>query len=367
MLVFDLAQIDTVSVTCFDLTIGNLLSETKTMTICVRDPNGETVQLSETPLAQGGEAAVYTVSRYPNVVVKLYHPRVLQSRANNLRAKIEAMSSDPVLARFKQHPGLAWPRFSVFDENGQWRGYAMRKASGVRMSVLAHAMAYRQHFPNLDRPTLVGYLLNLLSTIQKLHEAEVMVGDYNPANFLCDPHSTSVALIDCDSWQVTANGKTFYCPVAAPDMLAPELLGKELDKMPRSQSSEHFSLAILLFKALILGRHPYDACGGESPVDNIKKGYFPYGIGGGGIPKGPWFNIWSHLPYRLKEQFVRTFKDGASNPSNRTTVAEWINLLTIYQREMAKGWHSTEIKPATPKPRDYKGSQSIQPLGSEQA
>lgn len=335
------------------------------MTLTVRNAAGETVQLAETPFAQGGEAAVYAVPKFSGVVVKLYHPQVLQSRANTLRTKIEAMTSDPALSRFKQHPGTAWPRFSVFDEKGQWRGYAMRKATGVRMTVLAHAMAYREHFPKLDRMALVGYLLNQLATIRELHAAGVMVGDYNPANFLCDPGSSSVTLIDCDSWQVTANGKTFRCPVAAPDMLAPELLGKDLNKISRTQESELFSLAILLFKVLMLGRHPFDVCGGASPVENISKGYFPYGVGGGGIPKGSWFNIWSHLPYKLKEQFVRTFKDGTGNPADRTALTEWIDLLKLYQREMGKGWHDTKIKPATPKSKDYRGSQSIsQPLAA---
>ena len=84
----------------------------------------------------------------------------------------------------------------------------MRKADGVRTSVLAHAIAYHEHFPKLDRPALAGYLLNMLCTLRELHGAGVMVGDYNPANFLCHPGSAAVTLIDCDSWQVNAANKT---------------------------------------------------------------------------------------------------------------------------------------------------------------
>lgn len=329
------------------------------MSLTVRNTAGESVQLSDTPFAQGGEAAVHAVPRFPSVVVKLYHPQVLQKRSDALRAKIEAMSSDPKLASLKQHPGLAWPRFAVFDASGQWRGYAMRKAAGVRMNVLAHAMAYREQFPNLDRPAVVAYLLSLLGTLKGLHTAGVMVGDYNLANFLCHPDSAAVTLIDCDSWQVNAAGETFRCPVAAPDMLAPELQGKELGRISRTLESEHFSLAILIFKALMLGRHPYDVVGGAGPVENIRKGYFPYGQGGGGIPKGPWFNIWSHLPFKLKEQLIGTFKEGAPDPSARTSIAEWIDVLSLYQRELGKGWHDTQIKPAIPKTKEYRGTQTI--------
>lgn len=329
------------------------------MNIAVRNAAGESVSLSASALAQGGEAAVHTVCQYPNVVVKLYHPHVLQQRAVVLREKIEAITQEPKLEKFKQHQGLSWPRFSVFDERGQWRGYAMRKAEGVRMNVLAHAMAYREHFPQLDRPTLVAYLLNLLQTLRQLHTAGVCVGDYNLANFLCKPGTEAVTLIDCDSWQVQAAGKTFRCAVAAPDMLAPELMGMRLDSVPRTPASEHFSLAILIFKTLMLGRHPYDVVDGAGPVENIRNGHFPYGIGGGGIPKGAWFNIWSHLPYKLKELFVQTFRDGCKNPSERATVVQWIEALELYQREMSRQWHVTDIKPSHPKEKSYRGSHCV--------
>ncbi len=327
------------------------------MALIVHSPAGECVELAPTAFAQGGEAAVHAVPSFPLVVVKLYHPHVLQKRADILRSKIEAMCSDPALGALKQHPGLAWPQFSVFDERKQWCGYAMRRAEGVRMTVLAHAMAYQEHFPQLDRRRLVGYLLNLFSTVQHLHASGVAIGDYNPANFLCDPRSNVVTLIDCDSWQLRAGGKNYHCPVAAPDMLAPELQGKDLGKTLRNQESEWFSLAILLFKVLMLGRHPFDVVGGESPVENIHKGYFPYGLGGGGIPKGPWFNIWSHLPYKLKEQMVRTFKAGTHNLAERTSVEQWLELLALYQRELDRGWHDDNIKPSAPKSKEYRGSQ----------
>lgn len=329
------------------------------MTSIVRDAGGVSVHLSETAFAQGGEAAVHDVPQFPRVVVKLYHPHVLAKRRDTLRTKIEAMTNDPGLVRFRDHSGLAWPRFSVFDEQNQWRGYAMRKAEGVPMTRLAHAMAYREHFPDLDRPALLAYLLNLLSIVRELHAAGVWVGDYNPANFLCHPTSSRVTLIDCDSWQVKAAGQQFYCPVAAPDMLPPELLGVNLAQTPRTLESEHFSVAILLFKVLMLGRHPFDVVGGESPVENIRRGDFPYGIGGGGIPKGAWFNIWSHLPYKLKGQLVRTFREGSKNPAQRTSLSEWISLLNVYQRDMSRGRHDSAIKPASPKPPQYRGNQSI--------
>ncbi len=320
----------------------------------VRDPQGSVVELSDAPLAQGGEAAVYTIPQFPGVVVKRYHPQILRKRGKALQDKIQAFCSRR-FAAVQSQPGVVWPRFPVVDEQGAWCGYAMKKAQGVPMNRLAHAKAYQESFPQLDRPTLVEYLLGLLKTVQALHQREIFIGDYNLANFLCDPQSHQIALIDCDSWQAKVDTQIFPCSVAAPDMLPPELLGKELGKCIRTLESEWFSVAIVLFKTLMLGRHPYDAVGGASPVENIRNGYFPYGTGGGGIPKGPWYNIWSHLSYNLKEQFIRTFKEGARDPSARTPVAEWINLLEIYRKEMLKDWFSGEIRPAAPKPKEYRG------------
>lgn len=333
------------------------------MAIKVRNRQNETVTLAEQPLARGGEAEIYEVPKFPNAVVKLYHKEVLQKRGDVLQAKIDTITSDANLALLKQHDRLAWPLFSVFDdEQGHWVGYAMRRAQGVPMIKLAHAKAYAEYFPNITRVNLLGYAIDMLKTVQTLHDLGLRIGDYNPANFLCDPQSSKVMLIDCDSWQVSAGGKTFRCPVTVPDMLAPELQGQRLEDVPRSLESEFFAVAILLFKLLMLGRHPFDVVGGASPVENIKRGYFPYGLGAGGIPKGPWYNIWSHLSYKIKESFVHTFKEGGADPAKRVSVKDWLKLLELYKFEMEKkGWHNHEIRPSEPKSREYRGHQSIEP------
>ena len=328
------------------------------MALTVLSPAGERVQLTPQPFAQGGEACVYEIPAFQNAVVKLYHPEILAKRGDALRQKIDAMSTDPKLLPLIQNPQLAWPRFSVRNEQGQWLGYAMRRVQGQPLIKMAHAMAYREHWPALGRVAVVNYLLSLFSTLQQLQQAGVMLGDYNPSNFLCDTSSYQVTCIDCDSWQVRAQGQLFACPVSVADMLPPELLDKNLAQVHRTERTEAFAIAILLFKTLMLGRHPYDVVGGDGPVQNIRRGYFPYGLGGGGIPKGPWFNIWSHLPFSLKEQFVATFKQGAHQPQHRTTLAQWLELLALYRKELGKGWHDAALRPLQPKSRDYRGQQA---------
>lgn len=306
-------------------------------------------------LASGGEGEVYPLQSRPNVLLKHYHERELQKRSASLQAKLEAMRQ---VQQLRGDKGLSWPLIHAYDAQQRWVGYCMYRAEGVPMFKLAHAMLYQKYFPGLDRRRLVDYLLNLVHQVQKLHAQQVMVGDYNLQNILCDPDSDRVTLIDCDSYQITINGQHYACPVGSADMTPKEHQNQPFERVVRTPESEAFSLAMVLFKCLMLGRHPYDIVGGADPVQNLCHGDFAYGIGNRGIPKGAWYNIWSHMPHRLKQLFIQTFTEGADQPHRRATPGEWQEALTIYRREMDKGWHTTDIKPDQPKTREYRGSQS---------
>lgn len=306
-------------------------------------------------LAGGGEGQVFPLAGKPDILIKHYHPEVLQKRGAELRAKTEAMIE--LRERFDT-PCLSWPRMSVFDGNGQWIGYAMRRAQGKPMSHMAHGVAYRKHFPTLDRIQIAAYMLSLLDAVATLHRAGVCIGDYNFNNVLCLPGSTQITLIDCDSYQMAHNGRTYLCPVGSPDMTPLEHHGKAFDRIVRTEHSERFSVAIMLFKCLMLGRHPYDIRGGEDPVSNLRAGQFAYGKGNRGIPAGPWYNIWSHMSHRLKEMFIVTFTEGAKDPARRPSLNDWRQALGVYLGEMKKGWHDVAIAPAKEKSSAYRGSRS---------
>lgn len=306
-------------------------------------------------LAQGGEGAVYPLQKLTDVLLKRYHPQVLAQRGPALRAKVEAMRGLQALRADKRQ---SWPLLHAFDDRRNWIGYCMYRAQGVPMFRLAHAMLYQRDFPRLDRPQLARYLIALVGQVQVLHAQGVMVGDYNLNNILCDPASNAITLIDCDSYQLHIAGRHYPCPVGSPDMTPPEQHGQRFEALVRTPHSEAFSLAIVLFKALMLGRHPYDIVGGADPVENLRQGTFAYGIGNSGIPRGAWYNIWSHMPHRLKSLFIQTFTVGAGEPQRRAAPDEWLEALRLYEREMHKGWHATEIKPAQPKAQTYRGSRS---------
>lgn len=323
----------------------------------VFDPQGHPKQLAAA-LAQGGEGVVYPLADRPEILVKCYHHDILSKNGHTLRQKVEAMIK--LKGQFASDQ-LSWPLLSVFDAQGQWIGYAMRRVRGVKLHCLAHALLYKKYFPQLSRTDVVSILLNLVEQIQQLHAQQVMIGDYNLNNFLCDPVTLKVGLIDCDSYQLQVAGIHYPCPVGSPDLTPTEHHGQSYAQIVRTSQSEAFSLAIILFKCLMLGRHPYDVVGGEDPVSNLKAGRFPYGTGNRGIPKGDWYNIWSHMPHRLKKLFIATFTTGASQPDQRPDLAAWHEALSIYSKELSKAYHESAIRPSTPKPSGRRGGNGSSP------
>lgn len=73
--------------------------------------------------------------------------------------------------------------------------------------------------------------------------------------------------------------------------IGPDGIRRDLDTLPLG-TAEAFSLE-MLSAACCAGKAMGEANAGHGagPVENIRKGYFPYGQSGGGIPKGMWFNI----------------------------------------------------------------------------
>lgn len=323
----------------------------------VFDSSGQVQPLGD-EIARGGEGAVYALVGRPSVVVKLYHDDLLARRGTALREKIVAMLE--LRHTFKDAP-LAWPAIAVFDDRWIWRGYAMRRASGVPLSKLAHPMLCRRHVPDLDRLHVARFLMAIARALFSLHGSGVCLGDINLNNFLYDHATGTVTLIDCDSYQITVAAKTYPCLVGAPDMIPPEHHGVNLAEVRRTPESDNFSLSILIFRCLMLGRHPYDFVGGGTVVENLRRGHFPYGTGGaapgreGSIPPGPWYLIWSHMSFELKSLLIHTLKEGAADPSKRLRSSEWLSALDRYAVGLTKGHHDMALRPATQKSTSRRG------------
>lgn len=306
-------------------------------------------QILEPALKSGGEGTVYPLTQRPDLVVKIYHEhlRAEKQREDKINAQIGLILDNQ--SRLKGLP-MAWPLISIFDEQKRWIGYAMKKVNGKTMSIFRNPKLVRKHFPGLTRTRLIEYLINMLTTAEALHRQGIYMGDINLDNFLIDPNSPTVSFIDCDSYQVVSNGRSYPCPVGQDSMIPPEHQGKKLSSVVRNEDSDIFSLTVICFMLLMSGRHPYEHIGGESTTKNIANGHFPYGQSirpgvDGAIPPGYWYAWWSHLSYNLKSAFMTTFTEGANEPSKRVRLGELKKLLSQYKWSIENGHLVNDLWP----------------------
>jgi DNA-binding helix-hairpin-helix protein with protein kinase domain len=295
-------------------------------------------------LARGGEGAVHLLANRPNVLVKLYFDHRL-ANDSELSSKIRAMTALPL----KDDPRFAWPRMTVHDDAGRFVGLAMRKVEGVSFQTFCQPSLVQQRLPGWNRRRTTHAACNFVELIRTLHGHQVIVGDINPANFLFVPDTGAVSCLDCDSYQVQAQSGIFRCRVAVPEYQPPELQ-QGFSNVVRNPEHERFSVAVMLFKMLMLGLHPYSHRDGGHPLENLQRGKVPFEPNlqrpeKVAFPEGNWKFMWNHLPYAVKTLFIRSFVDGHGNPAARPPLEEWAAVLWRYGEELDRGWHSTELMP----------------------
>lgn len=329
-----------------------------------RPSGGKPLALPESArIGEGGEGAVYAVPRSGDgkkIAVKIFSKKTLSEKRDFLSRKITAM----VEIGKRQNRELincqmvAWPRVIAYDGNGEFVGYGMQLAEGKTLSRLAHFVLYKKHFPDMNREDVANMLIRLWESAEFLHRHNIYIGDVNTNNVLCS-ENYEICWIDTDSFQV----ENWPCPVGRPEMTPLEHLDvareNGYESVKRTRESDLFSLAILTFQCLMLGKHPYAHIGGGDPVDNLRKGHVPYLTGGyspgkhGAVPPGPWYNVWDWYTHEIKKMVQLALKDGAKDISRRPSAADWANALGAYIRVLnhRSSKHRREMVPDVPKPR----------------
>ena len=202
-------------------------------------------------LGRGGEGIVYELHSHSNLVLKKYSEPLTSEKVAKLRAMI-AMRSPGIEAY------AAWPVDLVHDSSGIPSGFVMKKLTGfVPMHMLFSPMDRKKLFPDKGYNFLTHVSRNLATAFHQLHEAGLVVGDVNEGNILISANGM-VAFIDCDSFQVKGGDNYYYCEVGVPRYTPPELLQQgTFEQVVRTANTDAFSMAVLIFQLLFLGRHPF--------------------------------------------------------------------------------------------------------------
>lgn len=201
-------------------------------------------------LGKGGEGEVFAHNANPGLAIKIYKRELRAQRQSKVAAMIQKGLS-------KKTELVAFPVDLVTDKRGQFLGFSMRLVKGYRpLHELYSPKDRKRHFPKADYRFLIRTAANIARAVEKVHQANCVVGDFNHSGVLVASDAT-VALIDADSFQFACDGKLYPCLVGVPDFTPPELHGANLAATPRTKDHDRFGLAVAIFHLLAMGKHPY--------------------------------------------------------------------------------------------------------------
>src|SRR5262249_8188033 len=264
----------------------------------------------------------YEIQGQSDLVAKLYHEPPAPEKAEKL----------VVLSRLGNERLFnlsAWPVSTLSQEpDGEILGFVMKKISQAEEVHALHSPKSRlQKFPEASWAFLIYVAANIARAAAAIHEHGLVIGDVNPKNILVTRKAT-VYLLDVDSFQVTAEGRTYRCEGGFPEYTPPELQGLAFRDVDRTQEHDNFGLAVVIFQLLFLGRHPYSGLYlgvGELPLERaIREFRFAYGVDSEArkMRQPPGTLALDSMPSLIVSLFRRAFLS-----TDRPEAREWVDRL----------------------------------------
>ena len=284
--------------------------------------NGKVYRVLE-ELGSGAEGTVYSIAGDPTRVMKVYHDPKPQ-----LIAKITEM----VESDLKGSMDVSFPEELIFEGN-RFRGYVMKRAKGESFGSVYAISSKKRPIPQEVRFTIAK---NLCIALSNVHEAGFVFGDFNPANIKVDIDRRTVTLMDTDSFIFGSYGGIVARPEIVPAeirdaMRRNESLPDDRKKaLPFTKESDVYSLAVHLFRLLMNGEHPFiykpTRTLTEQPMYayDLKPPTFPYLKNTMGVAPPPHGVPLESIPMELQTLFVRTFREGYSDPSMRPSIRDFL-------------------------------------------
>jgi DNA-binding helix-hairpin-helix protein with protein kinase domain len=282
-------------------------------------------------LGTGGEGSVSEIEGRPDLAAKIYHEPPSAEKAEKLVA-LSRLSNEQ-LSKFS-----AWPLDVLRDyPDGEIIGFVMKRfAQAEEVHALHSPKSRLQKFPEASWAFLLYVATNIARATATIHKHGFVIGDLNPKNILVTRQAT-VHLLDCDSFQITADGKQFRCEGGFPEYTPPELQGVAFRETERLPQHDSFGLAIIIFQLLFMGRHPFSGRyqgNEEMPLERaIREFRFAYGDDAHlrQMQQPPGTLDLRTLPASLMELFRRAFLS-----QDRPQAHEWIAPLESLAKSLKK-------------------------------
>jgi DNA-binding helix-hairpin-helix protein with protein kinase domain len=282
-------------------------------------------------IGTGAEGEVYEIQDNSDLVAKIYHEPPPPEKAEKL----------VVLSRLGNERLFnlsAWPVSTLRDApDGEVVGFVMKKISQAEEVHALHSPKSRlQKFPEASWAFLIYVAANIARAVAAVHEHGLVIGDVNPKNILVTRKAT-VYLLDVDSFQVSADSKTYRCEGGFPEYTPPELQGVAFRDVDRAQEHDCFGLAAVIFQLLFMGRHPFSGRylgAGEMPLERaIREFRFAYGADSEArkMRQPPGTLALDSMPPPLVDLFRRAFL-----LTDRPRPREWIEHLDSLAKALKK-------------------------------
>lgn len=283
------------------------------------------MQLAGKALNRGADGAIY---RSPDgrYALKYYHE---PGKDPTRQHKVWQMILHPPQDSSAQH--FAWPQALLLNQRHEFVGFAMPlldmashvsldlvlSGRGRQMQALPEATAWR-----LDAA------IHLARRVAELHAKGHCIIDLKPANLLVHRRSGDVAVVDCDGFAVQGSAEYFPAHQFTAGFIAPEAFRAKQSPQALRQPQDAFALAVILFKLINGGLHPYQGVPDSQrdiPSDNqnrIAGNFYPYGLNAHrDLKPSPW-SVHRDFPRILREAFDRSFTS-----TRRPAAQDWVELL----------------------------------------
>lgn len=216
---------------------------------------GKRLRLSDRDLlGVGGEGSVY---RSGDRAIKIWFD-VDAARKAKIAAFVASHRTSALPAR------VIAPIDLCTDPAGEIVGYAMKALDGA---IDIHRVGQRRwREQTMSANDVVAIFRDIVTTLEWLHGAGIVVGDLNDGNVVIVQDAASKAwspfFIDADSMQLPG----FPCIVAHERFLDPKLYGVDLRKTAAlSKASDWYALGVMLFGSLLF-IHPYGGAHAAYPT-----------------------------------------------------------------------------------------------------
>lgn len=297
--------------------------------------SGTPIQLGR-ELGKGGEGSVFEVPALPNQVAKLYH-RALD-KEKQAKLSFMATHADQSLLNY-----AAWPQATLHAvHGGAVAGFLMPKVVGRDPIHMLYSPAHRrQERPKAAWDFLLFSARNIAAAFETLHAHGHVLGDVNQGNVMVGSDS-KVVLIDCDSFQINANGALHLCEVGVSHFTPPELQGlSSFHGVKRTANHDNFGLALLIFHLLFGGRHPYSGVplrkeAGEALESDIKAFRYAYASDaqGRGMSPPPNSIPISLVPSNMEAMFFQAFTEKGT--ITRPSAKDWVTHIDALRARLKK-------------------------------